>query len=204
MVAERRHERVTVDEWRALERASHDVKHEYIDGYLYAMAGGTGAHMAVASNIVIVLRPMFGDGPCIAYPLDMATRLSASRYTYPDVVVTCSERDQPSPDLTEVTEPRVVFEVLSPSTERRDRGRKWDYYRQCASLQEYVLVGTEYQRVEVYRRTDQGWSLFSIYGPDDTVELTSIDVGFSVASIYQRSGVPVIPADEEVPHETTE
>jgi Uma2 family endonuclease len=194
---------MTVDAWRELERASYDVKHEYIDGYLYAMAGGTRAHMAIASNIVIALSALFGDGPCVAYPLDMATRISASRYLYPDVVVSCSERDQPSPNETEVTEPRVVFEVLSPTTERRDRGRKWDYYRQCESLQEYVLVGTDYQRVEVYRRTEQGWGLFSIYGPEDAMELTSIDVRFSVDALYRRSGVPAIPPDEEGSRDTS-
>ena len=127
MVADRRRERMTVDEWRALERESDDVKHEYRDGYVVAMAGGTGAHMQIAKNIVIVLSAIFGDGPCIAYPLDMATRVSANHYTYPDVVVTCAERDQPSPGMTEVTVPRVIVEVLSPSTEHRDRGRKWDY-----------------------------------------------------------------------------
>jgi Uma2 family endonuclease len=76
----------------------------------------------------------------------------------------------------EVFEPRLVFEVLSQSTEHVDRGRKWDDYRKCPSLQEYVLVGTRYQRVEVYRRTADGWGLFHIYGPGDEVELTSIDM----------------------------
>jgi Uma2 family endonuclease len=197
MFAEKRTEPITVDEWRALERASDDAKHEYIDGYVYAMAGGSLSHMAIASNLDILLNAAFGDGPCRAYMLDAAARVSASRYTYPDVVVTCSEKDQPSLDTTEVSEPRVVIEVLSPSTEHRDRGRKWDYYRQCESLQEYVLVSTEYQRVEIYRRTAQGWGLYSIYGPDDAVELTSPEVRFSMAALYRRSGVPTLPPVEE-------
>ena len=197
MVAQRRGERMTIDEWRSLERESLDVKHEFVDGYVYAMAGGTGAHMLIASSMATMLNAAFGDGPCVAYPLDMATRVSANRYTYPDVVVTCSAQDQPGTNMTEVSEPRIVVEVLSPTTEQRDRGRKWDYYRQCESLREYVLVGTNYQRVEVYRRTEQGWGLFSIYGPGDSVELASIDVRIAVDALYRRSGVPELPADEE-------
>jgi Uma2 family endonuclease len=195
MVAEQRPGRLTVDEWRVLERTS-EIKHEYSDGYLYAMAGGSLAHSRIAGNIFSAVDAALGDGPCNAYTSDAAARVSSSRYTYPDVMVSCSEHDQPSPDETEVNEPRVVFEVLSPSTEHRDRGRKWDYYRQCASLQEYVLVGTEYQRVEVYRRTERGWGLFSIYGPEDAVELTSLDIRFSVAAIYRRSGVPQASPEE--------
>jgi Uma2 family endonuclease len=124
---------MTVDEWRALERDSHDVKHEYIDGYVYAMAGGSRAHMHIASNVVSVLNGQFGDGPCIAYALDLATRISASRYTYPDVVVTCADGDQPTTEETEVFEPRVVVEVLSDSTEHYDRTLKFAYYRECPS-----------------------------------------------------------------------
>jgi len=197
MHAERRSEPITVDEWRALERASDGLKHEYSDGYVYAMAGGSGAHMHIAHNITSALNAAFGDGPCLAYSLDMAARISANRYTYPDVVVTCTERDQPSPDTLEVSEPQVIFEVLSPSTEHRDRGQKWDYYRQCASLQEYVLVDTEYQRVEIYRRTAEGWGLYSIYGPEDAVELTSLDIHISMAALYHRSGVPTALPEEE-------
>jgi len=115
----------------------------------------------------------------------VATRVSPSRYTYADVVVTCAADDQATRADTEVVEPRVVIEVLSESAERQDRGRTWDDYRQCASLQEYVLVGTGYQRVEVYRRTEQGWGLYHIYGPRDEVELTSVSVRLPVALLYQ-------------------
>jgi len=74
-------------------------------------------------------------------------------------------------------------------------GQKWDDYRQCVSLQEYVLVGTEYQRVEVYRRTEQGWGLYHIYGPGDVVELTSIGARLPVALLYQRTDVPEAPME---------
>jgi Uma2 family endonuclease len=113
MVAERRVERMTVDEWRALERASHDVKHEYFDSYVYAMAGGSSLHSGIAVNIIATLYPALGDGPCRVYNSDLATRVSASRFTYPDVVVSCDASDAPSRDRTELEAPRVVFEVCS-------------------------------------------------------------------------------------------
>jgi Uma2 family endonuclease len=180
---------MTVEEWRELERTS-EVKHEYIDGYVYAMAGGSTAHSRIATNITSLLDAVLGDGPCIAYNSDAATRISESRYTYADVVVSCAAADQASTSKTEVVEPNVVFEVLSDSTEHTDRGRKSDDYRTCPSLQEYVLVGTRYQRVEVYRRTAEGWGLFHFYGPGDVVELTSIGAQFPVAGLYRRTDVP--------------
>ncbi len=194
MVANRQDARMTVDEWRRLERSS-EVRHEYIDGYVYAMAGGSAAHSRIAMNISGLLDSAFGDGPCIAYNSDLATRVSDSRYTYADVVVSCSALDQATRDMTEVVEPRAVFEVLSDSTEDKDRGRKWDDYRACPSLQEYVLVATQYQRVEVYRRTAEGWGLFRFYGPRDEVDLPAIGVRFSVEAIYHRTDVPETPAE---------
>ncbi len=187
-------QRISVAQWRDLERTG-DVRHDYIDGYIYAMAGGSRAHSAIAVNALAMLHAALGAGPCQVYTSDVATRVSASRYTYADVVVTCAADDQATRADSEVVEPRVVIEVLSESTERQDRGRKWDDYRQCASLQEYVLVGTEYQRVEVYRRTEQGWGLYHIYGPRDEVELTSISVRLPVALLYQRTDVPVAPPE---------
>ncbi len=187
--------RMTVEEWRALERESHDVRHEYIDGYVYAMAGGTQAHSRIAFNATSVLDALLSDGPCMAYIFETAARLSADRYTYPDVVVTCGEGAAVAKrEETEVDAPRVVIEVLSDSTERYDRGRKFSYYRQCESLQEYVLVTTEYQSVEVNRRLDDGWGLFRAYGPGDEVELVSIGVRFPVAALYRRTDVPESPA----------
>ena len=190
--AERR--KVSVEEWRELERAG-ELKHEYIDGQIYAMSGGSRAHSAIAVNAIVLLHAALASGPCQVYNSYLATRVSASRYTYADVVVTCAASDQATRADSEVLEPRVVFEVLSETTERKDRGRKWDDYRQCASLQEYVLVGTEYRRVEVYRRTEQGWGLYHIYGPRDVVELTSIDVHMPVSLLYQRTDVPETPPE---------
>jgi len=184
-------QRLTVEEWRVLERESHNVKHEYIDGTVYAMAGGSQAHSGIAVNLIATLHTALGDGPCRVYNSDVATRVSTSRSTYADAAVVCSEEGSVARrEETEIDSPRVIFEVLSDSTERIDRGRKWDDYRGCPSMEEYVLVGTAYQRVEVYRRTAEGWGMFHIHGPSDEVELLSINVRFKVAALYRRTDVP--------------
>ena len=189
---------MTVEEWRELERSSHDVKHEYIDGRVYAMAGGSLAHGRIASNALRAIEDaLAGAGtPCNAYNSDVAARLSPRRYTYPDISVTCDEHDQATPDKTEVQYPRVIVEVLSDSTEAYDRGRKFTYYRDCPHVHDYVLIASKYQAVEVYRRTVSQWT-YDAYGPSDEVELASLGVRLSVAALYRSAGVPIVIDDPE-------
>jgi len=182
---------MTVDQWRELERTSHDIKYEYIDGQVYAMSGGSLDHSGIAVNVASALNSVFGDGPCIAYNSDAAARLSPKRYTLPDVTVTCDERDRGR--ITEVQSPRLIVEVLNDSTEAYDRGQKFGFYRACPLIQEYVLIATRYQSVEVYRRAVQGWILQE-YGPGDTAELASIGASLSVDAVYRRMEVP-LPGD---------
>jgi Uma2 family endonuclease len=182
---------MSVEAWRELERGSHDRKHEYIDGQVYAMAGGSLDHSQISINVVLILRGTLGRGPCRVYNSDAAARLSSTRYTYPDATVTCDERDRGA--VTEIQAPRTIVEVLSPdSTEAYDRGRKFGYYRACPTIQEYVLVATDHQAVEVYRRTAEGWGTFHAYGPGDEVELPSINVRFPVAALYELTDVSVV------------
>ena len=198
MVAQREPQQRTVDEWRELERTSHDTKHEYIDGQVYAMSGGSLAHGSIGSNTVRTLQDALraAGKPCSTYNSDVAVRLSARRYTYPDASVTCDERDRPAPDKTEIQAPRVIVEVLSDTTEAYDRGRKFGYYRGCPTVEEYVLVASKDQAVEVYRRTPQSWT-YDAYGPSDEIELTSLAISVSVAALYRDAGVPVAMDDLE-------
>ena len=192
MVAKREPQHMTVDEWRDLERNNHDIKYEYVDGHVYAMSGGSLAHGRIANNTIRTLEDALtaGDKPCDVYNSDVATRISPTRYTYPDVSVTCDERDRSAPDKLEVQAPLLIVEVLSDSTEAYDRGRKFSLYRVCPTIQEYVLVATRYQMVEVYRRTEQGWTAYQAYSPGDEIELTSLDVRFPLAALYRNAGVP--------------
>jgi len=183
---------LTVDEWRELERSSHDIKHEYVDGQVYAMSGGSLAHSRIGLNICTALENALAaeNKSCYVYNSDAATRLSSKRYTYPDASVTCDERDKPALDKTEVQAPCVIVEVLSDSTEAYDRGRKFLLYRTCSSVQEYVLVATKYQAVEVYRRTSQGWTAYQFYGPGDEIELTCLAIHFPLSVLYRNAAVP--------------
>lgn len=118
-------------------------------------------------------------------------RLSASRYVYPDLSISCAERDRGRTDI--LTVPRVVVEVLSPSAEEYDLGAKFALYRECPTLQEYVLVAADRRANEVYRRgvtgDDIAWTLHP-FGPEDVVELASVQVHFPLADVYADVDVP--------------
>lgn len=193
MVAPKEPQYMTVEEWRELERTSHDMKHEYIDGRVYAMTGGSRSHGRIGSNAVRAIEDALAakGKQCYVYNSDVAVRVSPDkRYTYPDITVSCDEHDRPRQDETEVQSPRVIVEVLSDSTEAYDRGHKFAMYRACPSVQEYVLVATKYQAVEVYRRTAKGWTNIEFYGPGNEIELTSLDIHFPMDALYKSAGVP--------------
>ena len=134
---------MTVDEWRELERTTSDAKYEYIDGQVYLMSGGSLAHSRISSNTVRTLEDALGSEPCYVYNSDASVSLSETRYTYPDASVSCDPRDQPTTEQIQVQAPCVIVEVLSDSTEGKDRIRKANLYRACPTIQEYVLIATK-------------------------------------------------------------
>jgi Uma2 family endonuclease len=186
MLARQEPRHMTVDEWRDLLRSS-DIKYEYRSGWVYAMAGGSLDHSRIKINVIRALEDGLGDRPCLVYDSDAAVRLSPSDYTFPDAVVTCAESDRGS--VLEVKTPRVIVEVLSESTEHDDRTAKFELSAACPSVQEYALINTTHQSVEVFRRSEPRWT-YQRYGPQETVELESIGVSLSVAQIYWRTDVP--------------
>src|SRR5258708_40272607 len=111
--------------------------------------------------------------PCWVYNGDGAPRLSPRCYTFPDASVTCDLRDRGR--VTEVQSPRLIVEMLSDTTEAYDRGDKFSYYRACPSVQEYVLIATKRQAVQVYRLTARGWPTYQAYAPDDMAQLATPD-----------------------------
>src|SRR5579872_4656874 len=188
MVAQREPRHMSVDEWRALEQSNQDVKYEYIDGQIYMMSGGSLAHSRISSNTVRTLEDVLGSQSCYVYNSDAGVRLSESRYLYPDVSVSCDNRDQPTTEQTQVLSPRVVVEVLSDSTEGKDRIKKAHLYHSCPTIQEYMLISTRYQAVEVQRRTGDEWTIH-VFGPGDEIELASIDVRFPLAALYRGTTI---------------
>jgi Uma2 family endonuclease len=189
MVAQREPRHMSVDEWRALEQANQDVKYEYIDGQIYMMSGGSLAHSRISSNTLRTLEDALGSQSCYVYNSDASVRVTETRYTYPDASVSCDPSDQPATEQMEVQAPRVVVEVLSDSTEGKDRIKKAHLYHTCPTIQEYVLIATRYQAVEVQRRAGDEWTIH-LFGPGGEIELTSIGVRFPLSALYRGTAVP--------------
>jgi Uma2 family endonuclease len=178
---------MSVEEYLELDRSSSDIRYEYANGYAYMMSGGTPQHALIIGNFQGELSRQLEErgSRCLAYPADATVWLSEEIYVHPDVVVTCNEQDLTS--LDSLRSPSLVVEALSPSTEKRDRGIKFDWYRSCPSIQEIVLVRTEHPLVEMYRRqSDRRRWMLQFYGPGEDVELTSLDMNVAVDTIYRR------------------
>jgi Uma2 family endonuclease len=157
------HHDYTFADYLALERDS-EVKHEFDAGEILAMSGGTARHSALAVKIATAMETTRPPG-CTVFQSDMRVRVVATgRATYPDVSMACGpiEYDPEDAARTTITNPVLLVEVLSVTTEKGDRGNKWMHYQQIPSLQEYVLVSQE-PRVEVFRRTSTGtWEYFEV------------------------------------------
>jgi Uma2 family endonuclease len=181
---------VSEDEYLRLEAQS-PIRHEYVNGEMFAMTGGTLRHNTIALNIASVLRGHLRSTQCRVFINDVHVRVeSAHSYYYPDLLVSCA-RGAPAIDLNAVTvdDPVLVMEVLSASTEATDRREKLLAYRTLPSLSEYVLVSQDEARVDIHRRRgDIGWERIEYSGPE-TVELTSIGLQIGMREIYE--GVPI-------------
>ena len=173
---------LSVEDYLAGEKES-QVRHEYVDGQVYAMAGASDRHNRIAGNIFARLSDHLAEGPCEPFISDMKIRASARLFYYPDVVVTC----EAGGDRYTKTQPVLIVEVLSPSTERIDRYEKLLAYRQVPSLQEYVLMAQERMLVEIYRRSsDEEWEHEILTEPEDGLALKSVGLSLSLAQIYRR------------------
>lgn len=179
------YERMSFEEYLAL--VGHDPEHayEYLDGRVYMMTGGSPDHSIIGSNLNALLQTFLRGRRCIVYNSDVYVQLSEQYRVCPDVTVSCDPRDRGAQDA--IRYPSLVAEVLSPTTEARDRGQKSFQYRSCPSIQEYLLISSEFPLVEIFRREKQGfWSLYTLE-LTDTIELTSIGFRFPVAEIYQNT-----------------
>jgi Uma2 family endonuclease len=178
----------TVEEYLAFERDS-EIRHEFLDGEIFAMTGASENHILITANTLATLHTQLRKRPCKVYATDMRVQVSKTGlYTYPDVVVACETpqfTDETPPSLIN---PTVVIEVLSPTTENYDRGKKFQHYRKLASLQEYVLVAQDSPNIEHYvRQSDGKWTLFSDASElDETINLPSIGCILALADVYEK------------------
>ncbi len=173
---------LTLDEYLQLELKC-DIRHEYIAGQVYAMAGASEAHDIISGNIYVRLRTHLRGSGCRVFSSDMKVKIKLlDIFYYPDISVTCDSQDI---EKYFKTRPCLIVEVISPSTARVDRNEKLLNYRQLESLQEYLLVDQEKIKVEIYRKDDQGnWSVKTL-GEGDVLNLVSVGLEMTMAEIYE-------------------
>jgi Uma2 family endonuclease len=180
----------TYDEYLALE-ASSNVKHEFLDGQIYAMAGGTPELATLAAAVIGLLFPELRRGRCRAHDADLRVRVPTTGLTtYPDVTIVCGPRERDVKDPQAVTNPTLLVEVLSRSTEEYDRGDKFEHYKSLPSLRQYVLVSYRDRSVEVWTRdAADGWT--SILAQEgDVAHLASVGARLDVRELYDAAAEP--------------
>lgn len=176
---------VTPEEYLAQEALS-DERHEYIDGAVVAMSGGSIKHSRIKTDIARIAGSQLADGDCEVFDSDMRVRVDAGRYAYPDVIVVCGAAELAPDGYDNLVNPTAIFEVLSPSTEARDRGEKWSRYRQIPSLQQYILVSQSRPWIEVFTRSGDVWTYTDAQGLDAALTLAAIGVTLALGEVYGR------------------
>jgi Uma2 family endonuclease len=187
--------RYTYGEYVAFERSS-NVKHEFLGGQIYAMAGGTPEHAALAAAVIGLLFPALRAGACRAHDADLRVRTPSGLTTYPDVTVVCGPRELDDEDRLAVTNPTLIVEVLSRSTEEYDRGEKSLHYKSVPSLRDYVLVSHREPGIEVWTRSDDNGEWRAVRAmAGGSASLRSIDARLDVNELYEAAG-PSLRADD--------
>ncbi len=162
-----------------------EFRHEFVDGEIYAMTGGTVNHGEIAANFITALKNHLRGGGCRVLTSDVKVQtLESNSYCYPDISVTCDTRDRSANKF--ISYPCLIVEVLSPSTEAYDRGDKFALYRRSPNLQEYILVSTNAMRLDVYQRNELGRWEFSSHESGDSVELKSVDFSLEIDRVYEN------------------
>lgn len=179
---------ISVEEYLAGEAMS-AVKHEYVDGQVYAMSGGTLDHSRIGRNAVNLLEAHLDGTRCEALNSDIQVQISATIYRYPDAVVTCDERDLQRGQAMQIHHPTLIVEVLSDSTEAADRGRKFEEYRQIAEFEEYLLLDAERIAADHFRRGKDGIWTFKSHIAGDTVRMDSIGLTCLLDAFYRRTSL---------------
>ncbi len=188
MVARRDPPQISVEEYLAAEAMSM-IKHEYVDGQIYAMSGGTLDHSRIGRNAVSLLEAHLDGTPCEALDSDIQIQAGPAVFRYADAVVTCDERDLQRGQAMRIQHPKLIIEVLSDSTEATDRGRKFAEYRQIAEFEEYLLLDAEQIAADHYRRGEDNFWVFNSYSAGDMVALDSIDLTCPLEAFYRRTSL---------------
>ncbi len=182
---------MSVEDYLQLDKSTPDAKYEYLDGIARLMSGGSVRHDRIARNTLRFIEDQFLSGPCSIFGSDVRVLIDSKpgdceQYVYPDATVSCDVADRRL-DNTLIRSPRIVVEVLSPSTEYIDRGTKLAAYKAYPTIQEIVLINQRRPAVEIYRRDEEDDGVWHhvYYGSGSTVELVSVDVYLTMEEIYR-------------------
>jgi Uma2 family endonuclease len=176
-------------DYLALEESS-SVKHEFLDGQIYGMAGGTPEHAALKAAVTGLLFSQLKGTSCRLYDADLRVRVQQTGLlTYPDVTVACGPLERDAGDANAIVNPRLLVEVTSRSTEEYDRGDKFEHYKRIPSLREYLLVSHSSCTIELWRReADGAWSQLNA-GAGEAMELRSVGATLTVDELYAAAGI---------------
>ena len=175
---------MSVEAYLALEAASPQKRYEYLDGHVLMRLGGSRKHSMISVNVIALLGQALRASSCFVFTSDARVKLNGNRYVYPDVTVSCAAQSEQ--DEQNISEPTLIAEVLSPSTEVYDRGQKLKRYRECPSLQTVLLIAQEEPFVEVYRRQSVDIWTVQMYRAADEIDFDDIGVRLALSDIYAR------------------
>lgn len=185
------HAHMTETEYLAFERES-DIKHEYINGEIFAMTGASENHNLISVNILTSLKSQLRGKGCKVYPADMRVRVQATgEYFYPDASAVCEKAQFAENIFDSLINPSLIIEVLSPSTERYDRGKKFQIYRKIETFKEYVLISQDNPHIEHYAINQAGkWELTDVIGLDNSLKLLSVGCTLDMNEVYDLVSFP--------------
>lgn len=177
---------MTPAEYLKFERSGQE-KHEYFAGEIFAMTGASENHNLIVGNLIAAFHSQLRQKPCKIYPSDMRVKTpSSGLYTYPDVTVVCGTPEFEDNNFDTLMNPTVIIEVLSPSTEAYDRGKKFTHYRTIQSLQDYILIAQDSTRIDHFTLRENEWIFSDANSLDEVITLTSIDCTLLLSDVYEK------------------
>nr|WP_044199959.1 Uma2 family endonuclease [Oscillochloris trichoides] len=178
---------MTSSEYLAFERSSNQ-KHEYLAGTIYAMVGGSARHNRIAGSTYAALYAQLRQRQCSIYPSDMRVKVvQTGLYTYPDITIVCGHELYEDNREDTLLNPAVIIEVLSPSTEKYDRGKKFQHYRSILSLREYIIIAQDTYHIERFaRQSDNTWVLSEANSQAEYIDIPSIQCTLQLKEVYEK------------------
>ena len=177
--------RLTAEAYLAMDRAA-EWKSEFHDGEMFPIQAISLRHATIATNIVGTLRSRLRSAGCTILTGPLRVRISPTQFVYPDYQIVCGKAQLTDENSDTVTNPKVVIEILSPSTANYDHGEKFDLYRRLSSMEAYVLVAQAERKVEVFsKQSESVWALTIVASPDQLVRLKSVGIEFSLDELYE-------------------